>query len=246
MEHWLDKVVALLQADTADLRELARMAGGNPKTFYRGINPRELDLEGQNIEGMDFAPVHETSDDGYSGLFVPLNSEESFLIAIDDLIHAIRRVGRQEERLALLLKLILENRSVGVSIIGAYGRDKAKYANRVLAELGRALEDERAQMSLFEAGPTKRHSDDLLARILQQPFSRGMPGNRSGMLYYMAMHLSNYPKINAFLKAKLENSYSIFLNKEDVRNHLDNPHSTQWVEFLKTDNLVKITTRPPP
>jgi hypothetical protein len=38
MKHWLQTVITLLEADTADLRELARIAGGNPKIFYRGIN----------------------------------------------------------------------------------------------------------------------------------------------------------------------------------------------------------------
>lgn len=55
MAHWLDKVVALLQAETADLRELAIIAGGNPKTFYRGASLDDVDLSDQDVRGMNLS-----------------------------------------------------------------------------------------------------------------------------------------------------------------------------------------------
>lgn len=55
MEHWLDRVLLLLQADTDNLRELAEIAGGDPRTFYRAINISDVDIKGQNIDGMEFA-----------------------------------------------------------------------------------------------------------------------------------------------------------------------------------------------
>src|SRR4051812_43347157 len=54
MRHWLDGVLLLLQADTSDLRELARLAGGNPKTFYRGANLDGVDISGQDVGDMEF------------------------------------------------------------------------------------------------------------------------------------------------------------------------------------------------
>jgi hypothetical protein len=54
VSHWLDKVVTLLQAGTTDLRELARMAGGNEKTFYLGIDIEKLDLSQQDLRGIEF------------------------------------------------------------------------------------------------------------------------------------------------------------------------------------------------
>lgn len=192
MAHWLEKVITLLQADTSDLRELARMAGGNPKTFYRGVRLRDLDLDGQNIEDMEFSPPE--TEEYPIGIFVP-SGDKSFLIAIEDIIKAIRKVGRQEERLALLLRLILENRKFGVEILKTYGRDKAKFASRVTTELSAALASENDQMSLFENHPVKRYGDDALALILYRPFSRGMPSNRSALLYYMTAHLAQFSKI---------------------------------------------------
>jgi hypothetical protein len=55
--HWLEKAAELLQAPTADLRELAYLAGADPKTFYRGISLKDVDVTGQNIEGLEFLDV---------------------------------------------------------------------------------------------------------------------------------------------------------------------------------------------
>src|SRR5579864_5741440 len=54
MAHWLQTVSALLASETIDLRELARTAGGDPKTFYRGANLDGVDICGQDLRGMGF------------------------------------------------------------------------------------------------------------------------------------------------------------------------------------------------
>jgi hypothetical protein len=43
MPHWLNKVVDLPIADTKNLRELAKIAGGDPAIFYKGIELQDLD-----------------------------------------------------------------------------------------------------------------------------------------------------------------------------------------------------------
>ncbi len=53
MTHWLDKVVEILNAPTADLRELAHLAGYNPKTFYVGTVIDGVDVCGQDLRGMN-------------------------------------------------------------------------------------------------------------------------------------------------------------------------------------------------
>jgi hypothetical protein len=58
MAHWLQTVVDLLQAPTTDLRELAKLAGANPKVFYRGARFRDgLDISGQDLRGMEFTDL---------------------------------------------------------------------------------------------------------------------------------------------------------------------------------------------
>jgi len=60
MPHWMDKVVVLLTTNTADLRKLALMAGGNPRTFYRGIKLEDLEIARQDdIWGMEFGEITE-------------------------------------------------------------------------------------------------------------------------------------------------------------------------------------------
>ena len=54
MTDWEKKIVAILESDALDLRELAELAGGSPKTFYRGCNLSGVDLRGQDLRGMEF------------------------------------------------------------------------------------------------------------------------------------------------------------------------------------------------
>ena len=53
MTHWLDGIMDILEAETTDLRELAKIAGANPETFYRGANFRKSDLRYQQLTGLD-------------------------------------------------------------------------------------------------------------------------------------------------------------------------------------------------
>jgi (p)ppGpp synthase/HD superfamily hydrolase len=53
MTHWLDKVVKILNASTGDLRELAQLAGYDPKTFYAGTVMDGVDVCGQDLSGMN-------------------------------------------------------------------------------------------------------------------------------------------------------------------------------------------------
>ena len=50
---WQKKVVEILRTDTSDLKELARIAGADYKTFYRGANFRSADLSGQDLHEFD-------------------------------------------------------------------------------------------------------------------------------------------------------------------------------------------------
>jgi rod shape-determining protein MreB len=61
MPHWLDRIANLLEADTVDLRELARRAGGEPESFYIGTRIDGADLRGQDLVGMAFGPFDPTS-----------------------------------------------------------------------------------------------------------------------------------------------------------------------------------------
>ncbi len=53
MPSWQEKVVRVMMAETSDLRELARIAGRDPATFWRDANFRRADLSGQDLRGLD-------------------------------------------------------------------------------------------------------------------------------------------------------------------------------------------------
>jgi adenylate kinase family enzyme len=51
---WLDAAAKVLASDENGLRALAKIAGGQPSSFYRGANLRGADLRGQDLRGIDF------------------------------------------------------------------------------------------------------------------------------------------------------------------------------------------------
>lgn len=55
MPHWLDTVIKIIMADTDNLRELATIAGGDPRNFYIGTKMDGADVKGQNLTGMKFS-----------------------------------------------------------------------------------------------------------------------------------------------------------------------------------------------
>jgi hypothetical protein len=191
MPHWLDKIITLLQAETSDLRELARIAGGDPRNFYRGIDSNDLDLTGQNIEGMQFSSSLHQNDHLRRQL-------ELELISTSDehrpeyKAMRIKRAPRQEERAALLLAEFLQNRSRAMQIIDSYANDKAQIANSVLNVL--------REICLSEAAGRK-FSNLQIARKVSGRFGRA-EDKRSVLAYFLAKHLGTYYELRPWLRGK--------------------------------------------
>ena len=49
----VDKLRAIVESETDDLRTLAKLAGGHPSSFYRGVNFDGVDLREENLSGFD-------------------------------------------------------------------------------------------------------------------------------------------------------------------------------------------------
>lgn len=191
MPHWLDKVIMLLKADTANLRELARIAGADPKIFYRGIDPNELDLAGQDIEGMEFSsptPVDQINDRQLQ-LDLPALDHE---LRPEQVVYVIKSAPRQEERTALLLAEFLQDRARGMQIVSSYMHDKAQITNDVLHLLTEIR-------SLELAG--RRFTNLQIARKVSGRFARA-EDKRSVLAYFFAKHLRKYSEIREWLKHK--------------------------------------------
>ncbi len=48
-----DKVLDILSADTDDIRELAKIAGANPKTFFVGADFSSIEIKPNELEGFE-------------------------------------------------------------------------------------------------------------------------------------------------------------------------------------------------
>lgn len=180
MAHWLDKVIDLLQAQTDDLRELARIAGANPETFYLGIDPTQLDIAGQDLTGIEFSRAE---------------AETKIVVG------RIRKATRQEERIAMLLDALLQNRNSGLAILNLYQTDKAKFANYALEKI-RNLFSDATTADKFESG---------VAALIPHFFSYTYPLNRGRLLYFLALYLGKYPQVNKAINASLTKTASMFV-----------------------------------
>lgn len=228
MSNWLEMVVTLLQAQTSNLRELARIAGADPRNFYRGIRLSDLDVAGQDIDGMEFADRPVGGAEEFS-LQHPIYYADDKTIPAIEVLNQIHHVGRQEERLAILLDLILRNPVEASFLIKIYSKDRAKYANRVLKQIDIEITQNRKHDDLFQEERGRRLNAVQLARIVNEPFSRGMPGNRAALLYYMAKHLARYPDINNYLRNKIAKARSVFITpyRREIVDFLDRPETEE-------------------
>jgi hypothetical protein len=200
--HWLEKVVVLLQAETGDLRELARIAGADPRIFYRGVDLHDLDLGGQDIEGMEFShPSHRQDMTGYQldlDVYLPDDIRRPENTAAE-----IKSASRQEERAAWLLGEFLRNRSRALQIIEKYTNDKANLTNSAL----NVLRD--VWMKEVQG---KRFSNLQIARKVSGCFAKA-EDKRSILAYYFARHLPLNLEIRNWLRDKSVSK----LNPEQVK-----------------------------
>jgi hypothetical protein len=191
VSHWLDKVVTLLRADTADLRELARIAGADVRVFYRGIDASELDLAGQDLDGIEFSlsPHEPTAHGDQLDLDLPPQSEGS---KPEQAARQIKAARRQEERAALLLAEFLKDRSRGIQIVDSYTYDKAMLTNGVLRVLVEIRDREIHG---------KKFSNVQIARKVSGRFAKA-EDKRGVLAYFLAKYLRHYPDIREWLRGK--------------------------------------------
>lgn len=182
MAHWLDKVLELLSAETADLKELASIAGADHRTFYIGIDPQSLDLDGQDIEGIVFS--EEATFEG--------EQRQRFL-------RQIYAAKRQEERVVLLLKELLDGLSSRDEIAKAFPAT-TRFEKRGIQEM-------RRQAGLFDA--TSRSGKIIAITTMANRFYQLSFTERKGLLlYFFAKHLGYVPQIREFVERKLSKSVS--------------------------------------
>jgi len=203
--HWLDKVVTLLQAETSDLRELARMAGDSENTFYVGVDIEQLDFSQQDLRGLIFTNFVEVR------------------------LSKIERTPRREERIVLVLDCVLCNRSYGCEVLEKYFDNRSDDVHDAVNSLRQALKIESgiykrttrtSALSIYvdnvmsRSANNKELSDVALVDLVRQVHSRTLPTSRDYLFYYMVRHLSKYPEVKEYLRGKyLQSKGSFGLNR---------------------------------
>jgi hypothetical protein len=184
LSHWLDTVVTLLCADTSDLRELAKIAGRDPKTFYIGVDFAKLEISDQDLRGI-----------GLSNFATHRLSK-------------IRDTRRAEERVTLLLDSILYNQKDGLEALSDYEASRTIREDHLVDILRRLLENSpgftRTSRVIDRFFRGRNYSDEqmkavLLVDAVRQLYSRALPTSRDALFYNMAKHLSKYPEIKEYL-----------------------------------------------
>jgi hypothetical protein len=201
MTHWLEKVVLLFKAPTSDLRALAELVGEDPKTFYRGIDLDGLEVEGQDLTGMEFGDIEA------DGVANDNNPPDPYKIAV-----SISRISRQEERVSVILDLILRDRRRGFEILNKYQGDRAKFASYAIEEIRSSFSDE-----------SSTNDQIIAASLVARFFSYTYPMNRGRLLFFLATHLAKYPVVNAAISRCLSRTASMFVEeyRSKIRALLD-------------------------
>lgn len=194
MVHWLDKVLELLEADTMDLRELAKIAGADARTFYRGIDPKLLDLNGQDVDGIEF-------DDGID-----------YAKNMAKYLARVHTAKRQEERLALLLREIVQTPERRRDVIDFFP-DNTVYEHKVLTLV-------RTRLS---GGADKWQFEALLYEVANDMYQLCFSERKGQLLYYFAQHLGHLPAMRQFIHKKLNRTYShhVLSRAEEIHRLLD-------------------------
>ncbi|WP_316198524.1 hypothetical protein [Bradyrhizobium sp. SZCCHNS2002] len=128
-----------------------------------------------------------------------------------NLLHKIKQVKRQEERIAILLSAILDTPLIGKSALLQYQNDNAKFANWALAEIRGLLLN------------TEWSSDErLIASLIPRFFTRQYPLSRGDLLVFLAKHLGKWPAVRAEIFKCLSRTNSLFvhLRRQEIEEFL--------------------------
>ena len=129
---------------------------------------------------------------------------------VSEILRRAKAAGRQEERVAILIDALLEDRDTGFAALTQYGKDRAQFANWALQEL----------RSHFFAREDSRKNDQLIvAHLIPRFFSHYYTLSRGELLLYLATHLAKWPAVNQALRQTLNRTASVFVN--NFRKRID-------------------------
>lgn len=122
---------------------------------------------------------------------------------VSTLLREIKTTGRQEERISLLLRSILEDQVLGLTAVIQYQNDRANLANWVLNEI---------RSSLLNSYKDSRSVEIFIAALVPKLFTKHFTLSRGELLFYLAKHLADWQRINDAIQKTLDRTRSIFVN----------------------------------
>ena len=200
MGHWLDKVLLLLSAPTADLRELARLVDEDPRTFYRGIDAADLEVDDQDVADIEFGQIDSSFSYAANDNYAPGSPRA---LETQNVIKMVRSIGRQEERVALTLDLMLKDRALGFALLQESENRGSKFENYAIEQIQASLPSHIASIN----------DQAAVASLVSKFFTYTFPMNRGRLLFFLARHLSKYPVVNKAIKRSLDRTASMFVEE---------------------------------
>jgi hypothetical protein len=129
-----------------------------------------------------------------------------------EFVKKVFRTGRQEERVALVIALMLENEEVATIVLKELPRDRGKFAQRAIG-------------SLNDWSKRVRFTEADAAKFVEQLMGDVFPMNRPTLLLYLSKHLARYRMINNAIRKRVRSSRSMFLeeHRPQINRYLNNP-----------------------
>lgn len=128
-------------------------------------------------------------------------------------VRKVKSKGRQEERVTLLLKIILDDPETGTQILQEYGLDRGKFA----------LDSIKIMLFLLVTNrPVGRYQTEITKMVVRQIYRVCFPMNRGALLYFFAKYFSQYEDIRPIIDEKFEQSNSAAVNywSDDILREL--------------------------
>jgi hypothetical protein len=190
------RVLAVRSRLSADVN-----SDGTIKLDLAALGPDQVLFDEQEIVARLAAEFDTTFDGGgLSDGRVQTTENTPTPETVDAILQKIRSTGRQEERIAILVEEILRERDTGIQVLLRYKRDRAKFAQWALHELGHRLSGQ---------GHDNSQDELLIANLIPRFFTQQYPLARGSLLYYLAKHLAKWPHINRAIRRCLDRTASM-------------------------------------
>jgi hypothetical protein len=236
MTHWLQTVATVLQSEVTDLKELAKIAGAEPRHFYMGTCLDGVNICGQDLRGLEFSGLKRAAvvfdnltklDPKYWRQLIENPNAVRLLSGGRDLVDQfdvlqpiasklISEIVREKyaaDRTARIFRALLVDRDVGVLLLANYPTGGSVSEERAIATLNYNIHPD-ADTASFNIG-VLRTMEECLRHTFYQ--------NKTSLLLAMIRHLADVPAARPFLISRVKRSYALRRFEDEIAEKLGLP-----------------------